>query len=342
VASGSGAQVDLDGATISGGTLETSGSNAMIETVSGSADVLEGGTISSGSTVEINSGSTLTLSGTVANSGTLLANGGTLNIDGVVNGGLVEIEGKGEVTIAQASSENVTFQAKSTGELVLDSTSYTGQISGFGANTSQSIDLADIDFAAGAKIVSYVANRKKTGGVLTITAGTNTVQLQLVGTYKLANFDIASDGDGGTLLTDPPVVMQNPSNAPAVIANDTVLEINTPDNGTVTFAGSTGTLWLNQPSTFTGTVSGFKGQDVIDLPGIAFGADTTLGYLPNSKGTGGTLSVADGALSAKIALLGNYIASSFALASDNHGGAMVVAEASQIENQSLLTNPKHA
>jgi hypothetical protein len=265
-----------------------------------------------------------------------------LNIEGVVNGGLVEIEGKGEVTIAQASSENVTFQAKSTGELVLDSTSYTGQISGFGANTSQSIDLADIDFAAGAKIVSYVANRKKTGGVLTITAGTNTVQLQLVGTYKLANFDIASDGDGGTLLTDPPVVMQNPSNAPAVIANDTVLEINTPDNGTVTFAGSTGTLWLNQPSTFTGTVSGFKGQDVIDLPGIAFGADTTLGYLPNSKGTGGTLSVADGALSAKIALLGNYIASSFALASDNHGGAMVVAEASQIENQSLLTNPKHA
>jgi hypothetical protein len=67
----------------------------------------------------------------------------------------------------------------------------------------------------------------------------------------------------------------------------------------------------------------------------------TLGYSPNSNATGGTLSVTDGAHSAKIALLGNYIASSFALASDNHGGTMVVAEAIQPGNQSLLTHPQH-
>ena len=121
-----------------------------------------------------------------------------------------------------------------------------------------------------------------------------------------------------------------------------MLEVNTPDTGAVTFAGSSGTLWLDQPSTFKGTVSGFGGQDGIDLPGIAFGADTTLGYLPNSKGTGGTLSVTDGALSAKIALLGNYIASSFALESDNHGGTMVVTEPSQVATQMLLTSPHHA
>src|SRR5208282_4983493 len=183
LASGSGAQVDLDGATILGGTLETSGTNAFIETVSGSTNVLDGGTISSGSTVEINNGTTLALDDTITNFGTLLVNGGTLNINGVVNGGLVEIEGKGKVTIAQANSENVTFQAKSTGELVLDSTSYAGKISGFGAQTSQSIDLSDIDFAAGARIVSYVPNSKNTGGVLTVTDGTNTMQLQMAGTY---------------------------------------------------------------------------------------------------------------------------------------------------------------
>ena len=188
LASGSGAQVDLDGATISGGTLQTSGSNAMIETVSGSADWLDGGTISSGSTVEINSGTTLTIGGTVNNSGTLLVNGGTLNIDGVVTGGKAEIGGIGSVVIAQASSENVAFLAGSTGKLVLDqATSYTGEVSGFGANTSQSIDLTDLDFAAGVE-VSYVPNSGNTAGVLTVTDGTNTAHLQLEGTLHAGKF----------------------------------------------------------------------------------------------------------------------------------------------------------
>ena len=307
--------------TISTATLAISGGTFTI--TNGTGTGVQAGIIS------VAHGAILDLDGTFANSGVLLANGGTVNIEGAVTGGTTEIGGAGIVAIGLASSENVTFLASSTGELVLDTTSYTGTISGFGANTTQSIDLADINFAAGAKIVSYVANSKNTGGTLTITAGTNTIALQLVGTYKLANFAIKSDGSGGTLLTDPPLVEQMPGNAPATVANGAVLEINTPDKGSVTFAGTTGTLWLDQPSTFTGTVSGFKAQDVIDLSGMAFGAQTTLGYLPNSNQTGGTLSVTNGSQSANIALLGSYIASSFATESDNHGGTMVVAEASQ-------------
>ena len=88
-------------------------------------------------------------------------------------------------------------------------------------------------------------------------------------------------------------------------------------------------------------MSGFGAQDVIDLPGIAFDAQTTLGYSSNSNGMGGTLSLTDGTHGAKIALLGNYIASSFALASDRQGGTMVVAEAPEPGNQSLLTHPQH-
>ena len=342
LASGSGANVDLEGATVSGGTLKTSGKNAVIETVGGSANVLDGGTISSGSTVEINVGTTLTLTGTVINSGALLVNGGTLDVDGILTGGTVNIGGAGKTEITQASSENVAFLANSIGQLLLDQpTSYTGQISGFGANTSQSIDLSNLDFAAGVQ-VSYAANNgANTSGVLTVTDGTNTDQLNLTGTYTLANFDVASDGNGGTLLTDPKVVRQRPFSAAASIASGEVLEINTPDRGRVTFAGSTGTLWLDQPSTFTGTVSGFKGQDVIDLPGIEFGADTTLGYSANSKQTGGTLSVTDGVHSANIALLGSYMASTFVLEGDNHGGTMVVTAASQTGIQSLLANPQH-
>ena len=93
---------------------------------------------------------------------------------------------------------------------------------------------------------------------------------------------------------------------------------------------------------FTGAVSGFGGQDVIDLSGIAFDAQTTLGYAPNGGQTGGgTLSLSDGIHSANIALLGSYMASSFATASDNHGGTMVLAQAATPNDQALLSTPHH-
>lgn len=52
LASGAGAQVELNNPTILGGKLQTSGSNAVIETVDGSTNnVLIGGTIASGSKI---------------------------------------------------------------------------------------------------------------------------------------------------------------------------------------------------------------------------------------------------------------------------------------------------
>ena len=136
---------------------------------------------------------------------------------------------------------------------------------------------------------------------------------------------------------------------PASTASSTTLpvtgtmEISQPSDANLTFqAGSPGELVFDQPSTFAGTVAGFGAQDTIDLPSIAFGPQTTLGYLPNSNQTGGTLSVTNGSQSASIALLGNYMASSFAVVGDSHGGTMVTADASQSGNQSLLTNPQHA
>ena len=169
---------------------------------------------------------------------------------------------------------------------------------------------------------------------------------------------------GGTIVYDPPATTSNglaptssspdqaasepPTGGSTTIGAGATLKLGAPCSESVTFGASTGTLILGNSSTsggqssnFTGTVSGFGAQNAIDLPGIAFDAQTTLGYSPNSNGTGGTLSLTDGTHSAKIALLGNYIASSFAMASDNHGGTMVVAEATESGNQSLLTHPQH-
>jgi hypothetical protein len=84
-----------------------------------------------------------------------------------------------------------------------------------------------------------------------------------------------------------------------------VLEVKVPDTGKVTFAGPTGTLRLDHPSTFTGRVAEFGAQDSIDLPGLPFGVHTTLGYSENSSHNGGILSIKDGAHIAKLVLLGN-------------------------------------
>ena len=124
-------------------------------------------------------------------------------------------------------------------------------------------------------------------------------------------------------------------------------ELAAADSGSVPSAGSKGTLnpdgtsLPERASNCATAVSGPGAQSVIDLPEIAFGAQTTLGYLSDSHWTGGKISVGDGMQNANIALLGNHMASSFAMASDGHGGTMVAAEAAQ-PDQSLLSNPHHA
>jgi hypothetical protein len=76
----------------------------------------------------------------------------------------------------------------------------------------------------------------------------------------------------------------------------------------------------------------------IDLPDIAFGAQTTLAYTENVAGTGGTLTVSDGRHAASIALLGNYMAGSFVAGADGHGGTLVTQ--AQPQQQPLLTRPQ--
>src|SRR5262249_26036450 len=100
-----------------------------------------------------------------------------------------------------------------------------------------------------------------------------------------------------------------------------------PSSVNVTFAsGATGSLILDASSQFTGTIAGLNSSEPfnkIDLADIAFGSNTTVTYLASSADTG-TLTVSDGTNTANIALLGQYSPTSFNIASDGHGGTMVV------------------
>jgi hypothetical protein len=137
-----------------------------------------------------------------------------------------------------------------------------------------------------------------------------------------------------------------PSGGNFIVSGTTELELFGASSANVSFAAGGGTFRLDAASSlgghgFTGTIAGFAGLDAIDLSAIGFGANTTLGYSANGNNTGGTLTVTDGTHTANIALLGNYMASSFATASDGHGGTMIT-DAFPTGLTPLLVSTSHA
>ena len=87
-------------------------------------------------------------------------------------------------------------------------------------------------------------------------------------------------------------------------------------------------LVLDAATSFQGLVAGFGNNgdpDKIDLADIAFGTVTSkkgpLSY--NGNLLSGTLTVTDGVHTANIALIGQYMASEFAVSNDGHGGTLI-------------------
>ena len=92
-------------------------------------------------------------------------------------------------------------------------------------------------------------------------------------------------------------------------------------------------------NTLSRPIGGSGNDNFLFDPGIPFGRHTTLGFSENSSDTGGILSVNEGTHIAKIARLGNYMATSFVATADGHGGTLNT-EAAQTANQlAPLTTP---
>jgi autotransporter passenger strand-loop-strand repeat protein len=117
-------------------------------------------------------------------------------------------------------------------------------------------------------------------------------------------------------------------------------EIGPTSAASANFASNTGTLKLDNSQSFTGTVAGLVGQDALDLADINFINGTTTANLMNATSAGGTLHVTDGTHQANIALLGNYLASTFTTSSDGHGGTAVIDPA-VLGGVAPLVTPPH-
>jgi Ca2+-binding RTX toxin-like protein len=180
-------------------------------------------------------------------------------------------------------------------------------------------------------------------GLHTVAGLTSFSQLAITDTAQGAQIAFGADtitltGVGAAQLTAKNLLLPANVTPPAVGAGETIT-LGSAYAGEVSFLSDTGTLTLEDSSSFTGTVAGLHGRDAIDLADIGFGASSTLGYSANADNSGGTLSVGDGTHMANIALLGSYMASSFVAASDGHGGTLISETAQSATQMPVVTQP---
>jgi fibronectin-binding autotransporter adhesin len=178
IAASGGGVVELIGATILGGALKTAGSGSLIETASGSADLISGSTIGPGALVQVSDGSTLTLAGIVRNSGTIVVAGTDATLLLLDN---VSVTGPGKL------------QASGTGALI---ETVSGTVDAISGATIASGTLVEITSASTLKLSGAPIG---SGGIVVVESG---------GTVSNATVS-----NGGTLivssggLADPTTVL---------------------------------------------------------------------------------------------------------------------------------------
>ncbi len=141
----------------------------------------------------------LTIDSAITNGGKLkVTGGGSLLANAAVTGGELVING-GTARFASTFTGDVVFNGP--GQLVLaQSQSYGGSVTGFSTSGANSLDLGDIGFVSASE-ATFVPNAS--GGVLTVSDGSHTANVTLIGDYSNSTFIASSDGSGGTIVVDP-------------------------------------------------------------------------------------------------------------------------------------------
>jgi hypothetical protein len=181
---------------INEGTIDASATNALIVDTGSNAIVNSG-------TLEATGSGGLVIDSAVENSGNIWADGGNVTVNGAVAGnGTATISGSAMLEFAAASDSNTSFAAGATGTLKLDQAeNFTGTVSGFGAGDA--LDLSDI--ASGANLtVGYTANADGTGGTLSVSDGTHSASIALLGQFAASGFQVGSDAGSGTMVSYTP------------------------------------------------------------------------------------------------------------------------------------------
>ena len=179
--------------------------------------------------------------------------------------------------------------------------------------------------------------------------------LTLVGSYTSGNFIVASDGSGGTLVTDPPVdppvsgggslvtgatTSSESSMADIAPGSVTVISSSVISGGYELGAGGATAADTNNGATdpgvffsgggmvaldallaqFAGVISGFDLGDGVDLQSLGFGSSSSA-WMQATSGSAAGASGGDKAGLFNLTLLGQY-AANFSADADSHDGTL--------------------
>jgi hypothetical protein len=223
----------------------------------------------------------------------------------VVSGGVVKV-GNGVVDIQAGGTANVSFLSTGIGGLAIEDTStnsgaFTGTVTGFGgashANHTQYIDLVSVTSDGSIKLSYAQSGATNTSGTLTVSSGG------------------------------------------AVVAQIKIVGTYTNANFSATL-GSNNTVAIVDPQVMSGctaegsAASVIGGHRVGQSWQIGFAAHATLAHSETSNG-GGTLD--NGASAAATALLGHYMATTFAAV--GNGGTFTIDPMQTAIPEMLLTHP---
>jgi len=116
--------------------------------------------------------------------------------------GSTPIDGRATYEIGEAFGGNLSLDTGANAMLKIDhAADFRGAVAGF--DGSDVLDLADVAFGKNTTL-GYAANSSNTGGTLTVSDGTHTADISLLGQYMAGSFVMSADGFGGTQIQNPP------------------------------------------------------------------------------------------------------------------------------------------
>jgi hypothetical protein len=266
-------------------------------TASGSSSFVAASQLINDGTITIAAGTTLTLPGTLAGTGQInIGSGADLIL---------------QDQIAAGTTETLAFQGS--GTLTLSSAELDGSLNFSPVITG--LDATDVIDYQGTVTSAFWNN-----GILTLMNGATAVAfLHLSGNYQSASFTV-TQVNGFSQIVDPPGAVET-------IANGAVLELNAPTADKISFAGSTGTLVLDQPASFEGQIAGLGADDVLTLRGFD-AAHTTADVAYNPQNDTTLLTVTDAADNHSVSLVldGNYSSTRFGVTAHQGGGVDIASQ----------------
>ncbi|MGY4620806.1 VCBS repeat-containing protein [Bradyrhizobium sp. USDA 4472] len=270
---------------------------------------------------------------TVENPGAMtIGDGAMLPLSGIIhNTGTIELHASGDDTLLQLIQTGITLDGG--GQVVLSDDDHNVI-----AGTAPNVTLDNVDnvisgagqIGQGSLMLSNQGTIDATGThALVIDTGANVIAnagtLEAAGSGGLVlESAVANNGqiwaNGGNVTAEGEVT----GNGNALISGAGTIEFGAGSTAGVAFdTTAAGHLILDDAFHFSGTVSGLTGNDDIDIRGIGFGAGTTVSFIENQAGTGGTLTVSDGAHAANIVLLGQYDPTGFTEKADTTNGTLI-------------------